>query len=96
MLIDKYSKQPEKALFFVHQTIEKGVAWISHVAVTEQARGKGVGKALMEAFIERNHADEKSRYMLWVQRQNVPAVNMYQQKGFKYINKSTISLIKKD
>ena len=50
----------------------------------------------MEAFIERNHADEKSRYMLWVQRQNVPAVNMYQQKGFKYINKSTISLIKKD
>ena len=24
VLIDKYSKQPEKALFFVHQTVEKG------------------------------------------------------------------------
>lgn len=78
----------------LHQTIDKGVAWISHVAVDENARGKGVGKALMESFVERNNVDEKSRYMLWVQRQNEVAVNMYSKKGFKYINKSTISLIK--
>lgn len=78
----------------LHQTREKGAAWISHVAVSQEARGRGIGKALLEAYIDRNHHDDKSRYMLWVQRQNEAAVNMYKQKGFKYINKSTISLIK--
>ena len=63
----------------------------------EHARGKGVGKALVDAFVERNQnpeKKEKTRYQLWVQRQNEAAVKMYQNKGFKYINKSTISLIK--
>ena len=31
----------------LHQTIEKGVAWISHVAVLPEYRGHGVGKALI-------------------------------------------------
>jgi len=48
----------------------------------------------VESFIEQNMESEKTRYQLWVQRQNEPAVNMYQSKGFKFINKSTISLIK--
>lgn len=78
----------------LHQAIEKGVAWISHIAVVKQERGNGIGKALIDAFIEYNHIDDKSRYMLWVQRKNIAAINMYKQKGFKYINKSTISLIK--
>ena len=63
----------------------------------KHARGKGVGKALVDAFVERNKNPEKmekTRYQLWVQRQNEAAVKMYQNKGFKYINKSTISLIK--
>ena len=67
---------------------------IAHVAVRPEARGKGVGKTLVESFIEQNMESEKTRYQLWVQRQNEPAVNMYQSKGFKFINKSTISLIK--
>lgn len=78
----------------LHQTIEKGVAWISHVAVLPEYRGHGVGKALMEAYIEQNYHDEKSRYMLWVQALNEPAVRMYQQKGFKYTGKSTMSMLK--
>ena len=64
----------------LHQTIEKGVAWISHVVVLSEARGKHVGQALLNEF---------------VQKQNTVAVNMYEKKGFKYLNKSTISLIKK-
>lgn len=79
----------------LHQTLEKGVAWISHVVVLLESRGKHVGQALLDAFVENNYTTEKQRYMFWVQQQNTAAVSMYQKKGFKYLNKSTISLIKK-
>lgn len=78
----------------LHQSVERNVAWISHVAVVPEARGKHVGQALVDAFIERNHTSDRSRYMLWVQQQNEPAVALYRKKGFKYLNKSTLSLIK--
>lgn len=83
----------------LHQTVERGVAWISHVAVVENYRGQGVGQALLDTFVEWNSNIEpglkpKSRYMLWVQAQNAAAVGMYQKKGFKYMNKSTISMIR--
>ena len=79
----------------LHQTVERNVAWISHVAVVADARGRHVGQALVDAFIERNHTSDKSRYMLWVQQQNTAAVAMYRNCGFKYLNKSTLSLIRK-
>lgn len=78
----------------LHQTVERNVAWISHVAVIPEARGQHVGQALLNAFVERNHTSDKSRYMLWVQQQNTAAVAMYRKKGFKYLNKSTLSLVK--
>ncbi len=71
-----------------------GVTWLNHLAVTEQARGRGVGRGLVEAYIEQGHVDGNSRYQLWVQRQNTPAVNLYQKKGFTYLNKSSLSMIK--
>lgn len=78
----------------LHQDREGVVNILRHVAVVKYARGIGVGKAILSAFIERNHIDEKTRYMLWVQRQNESAVNMYKKIGFKFLNKSTVSLIK--
>lgn len=81
----------------LHQVKEGPVNVIGHVAVKKEARGHGVGKALVDTFVEwnkNNENTEKTRYQLWVQRQNEAAVKMYQNKGFKFINKSTISLIK--
>lgn len=78
----------------LHLEKKAGVTWLNHVAVTEQARGKGVGRGLVEAYIEQGHVDDSSRYQLWVQRQNIPAVNLYQKKGFTYLNKSTLSMVK--
>ena len=72
---------------------ERNVNWLRHFAITDSARGKGVGKALFDAVIEKGHVDEKSRYMLWVQHQNVVAVNLYKRKGFKYMGKSSLSMI---
>lgn len=81
----------------LHQVKEGTVNVIGHVAVMEPYRGQGVGKVLVDTFVEWNKNSEnieKTRYQLWVQRQNRAAVRMYQNKGFKYVNKSTISLIK--
>lgn len=78
----------------LHQAIESNVAWVSHVAVKEAARGHHVGQALLDAFVERNMTTEKSRYMLWVQQQNEAAVRMYEKKGFKCVGKSSLSMIK--
>lgn len=78
----------------LHQTQVRGVNWISHVAVKTEARGKRIGSGLVSRFLENNRVDDKTRYMLWVQRQNEVAVKMYRQMGFKYMNKSTLSLIK--
>lgn len=91
-----WHKEGSEAQFLgaLHQTVENNVAWISHVAVKETARGHHVGQALMDAFVERNMTSEKSRYMLWVQKQNKPAVAMYEKKGFKYVGKSSLSMIK--
>ncbi len=78
----------------LHVRMEGKVVVLGHVAVVENARGRGVGKALVDTFVEWNKDTDKTRYQLWVQRQNKTAVNMYLNKGFKYVNKSTISLIK--
>ena len=79
----------------LHLESRLGVTWLNHVAVLESARGKGVGMGLVDAYIEKGHSDENSRYMLWVQRQNTAAVSLYVRKGFTYMNKSTLSLIRK-
>lgn len=78
----------------LHQTIDNNIAWLSHVAVLEEFRGRGVGQALLDTFVYQNQQNDNGRYMLWVQSKNEPAVRLYQKKGFKYTNKSTISMIK--
>lgn len=87
-------KNKHHLLGALHQDKEGTVNILRHVAVIRQARGLGIGKAVLNAFIESNHTNENTRYMLWVQRQNEAAVNMYKNVGFKFLNKSTISLIK--
>ena len=89
-----YNSEDMQFLGALHQDCHNSVNIISHIAVEPSARGKGVGKALLDTFIERNHKSEDTRYMLWVQQQNEAAVKMYRNKGFQFVNKSTISLIK--
>ena len=69
-------------------------AWIGHVAVKPDARGQGLGRALVKTYISLNHVDGKSRYALWVQSQNQAAIAMYERFGFKSVDKSSLSMIK--
>lgn len=96
-IIVAWDADKSRFLGALHQVKDGTVNVIGHIAVMRHARGHGVGKALVDAFVERNKNPEKTdktRYQLWVQRQNRAAVNMYVNKGFKFLNKSTISLIK--
>lgn len=74
--------------------LRQGACWLNHVVVLPESRGMKVGRGLTEAYIEQGHVDDNSRYMLWVQQQNVSAVAMYRNKGFAPMNKSTLSMIK--
>ena len=79
----------------LHLELKSGCMWLNHVAVIREARGMCVGLGLVEHYIEQGHINgDNSRYMLWVQRQNKPAVNLYKKKGFAPMNKSTLSMIK--
>lgn len=78
----------------LHFARKNGATWLNHIIVLENMRGRGVGWGLVKAYIEQGHVDDNSRYMLWVQRQNTPAVNLYHKIGFAQMNKSTLSMIK--
>jgi len=69
-------------------------AWVSHLVVEREFRGQGVGDKLMSMFVTHAKQQEYKRLMLWVQHQNKAALSLYNKYGFKYTDKSTISLIK--
>ena len=79
----------------LHFDVRHGINWLHHLAVISTARGHGVGRGLLEAYIEIGHKnDANSRYMLWVKRDNFDAIHLYRNKGFVPMNKSSLSLIK--
>lgn len=91
MLLAYDSEQPAGALNFYQ--VGK-CTWLGHVAVLPSYRGRGVGIALVSEYIRKNNIDDKSRYALWVQEQNMAAIKMYNRLGFKYAGKSSLSMIK--
>lgn len=77
-----------------HFSIKGKISELRHLAVNEEARGKGVGSAILNAYISQSHNMGIGRFSLWVQQQNTIAVSMYEKAGFRYCNKSTLSMIK--
>lgn len=69
------------------------VIYLGHLSVEISSRGKKIGTLLMNTLINSTVVNDRSRYALWVQRQNESAIKLYQNIGYKYNNKSTISLL---
>lgn len=91
LLVARVNNQLAGALHFYEKNRRY---WIGHVAVSESSRGNHVGGSLVNHYIAHCHVDDNTRYALWVQRLNQAAVSMYQACGFKYTNRSSLSLIK--
>jgi ribosomal-protein-alanine N-acetyltransferase len=57
--------------------------YVTNIAVTKEARGRGIGKALIETLV--NFSKEKSLAFisLEVRESNIPAISLYKKFGFE-------------
>lgn len=68
--------------FTMAYPLAEGLSHVSMVAVAEHARGRGVGRAIMEATRERLRTLGCHRWLLHVLRANTPALALYRRLGF--------------
>lgn len=74
---------PGFALFYIRYSTWKGQRmYLEDIIVTEEARGRGIGKLLMERLIEEAKEKKFSGMMWQVLEWNEPAINFYK----KYYN----------
>ena len=62
---------------------EKGDYYLSDIAVTPEARGKGVGKALLRYVEQKARKQGFRRLALTVARDNERAIEFYRRQGFR-------------
>ncbi|HVK69976.1 MAG TPA: GNAT family N-acetyltransferase [Polyangium sp.] len=66
---------------YAYVVILKETGYVRHVVVAPEARGKGAGRALMQASAERFRAAGCSRWCLNVKVENVVAIALYSSVG---------------
>lgn len=76
------------AMILLSDSTNKGEYYIEHIAVSETARGYGIGTKLLEkVFDEANRLKEIKKVTLYVAGSNQRAVDLYERIGFKTIKK---------
>lgn len=71
------------------------VSWIGHLVVLPDYTSKGIGKSLVGHYLKIRSEQGFTNFQQWVVSNNDVALKMYTTFGFKYTNKSSISLLKK-
>ena len=73
----------EKILGYAGLQIVFDEGYVTNIAVTKEARGRGIGKALIETLV--NFSKEKSLAFisLEVRESNIPAISLYKKFGFE-------------
>lgn len=74
--------------------LKNNVFWLGHLVVHEDFRGLGLAHNLVNYYLEQGLKYEVNQFQLWVINDNLPAVKLYKNKGFNYLNKSTYSMLK--
>jgi len=59
---------------------------LTYIGVAPDQRGKGLGKILLNTFIEASHLQGYQSVVLSVERENSPAIQLYERTGFKITN----------
>ena len=62
------------------------------IAVVPNARGRGVGSALLKALLERARADGYPTLSLSVDRANAGAIELYERYGFQRVSEDDDSV----
>ncbi|MEO6509175.1 MAG: GNAT family N-acetyltransferase [Patescibacteria group bacterium] len=69
---------------------EENMAIIMRVSVDKEHRGKGIGKMLMKELLSKiTVMPEVKTLKLWVEKDNIPAYNLYKGLGFEIIGEET-------
>ena len=86
--------QNESPCGILHASQRNKVFWLDHIVVDEAYRGMGVSKVLIDYYLQEGIIKDCAKFQLWVISNNLPAVNLYKKYQFRYLNKSTISMLK--
>lgn len=86
--------QNETPCGILQANLKNSVFWLDHIVVDQSFRGMGISKVLIDYFLQDGITKECSKFQLWVISDNLPAVNLYKKYNFRYLNKSTISMLK--
>ena len=70
------------------------IYWLGHIVVHKDFRGMGLANLLVNHYLQEGLRLKTRQFQLWVINDNIPAINLYEKRGFKYFNKSTYSLLK--
>jgi GNAT superfamily N-acetyltransferase len=80
---------------FLRYYVKSKIAWIGHLVVFGENKGQGIGELLVRYFVRLNLQNGISNYMHWVVSDNFAAIRLYNKCGYKFLGKSSISMIKK-
>lgn len=78
----------------IQADFKNGIFWLGHLVVSQEFQGKGISKELLRFFFAQGKEQGCRQFQLWVRKDNLAAVQLYNKIGFKYSNKSTLSMIK--
>lgn len=76
----------------LHYTADKRRTELRHLCVTQNARGQGVGDALVKAYLARTNGLTRH---VWVRRDYAPAVKIYTNNGFTNDGMTSTVLLKR-
>lgn len=63
-------------------TVSEDEYYLSRIGVQPDHRGKGIGKKLLKAYIEKGSAEGFKRFRLDVAESNIEAQKLYEASGF--------------
>jgi ribosomal-protein-alanine N-acetyltransferase len=63
--------------------MEKDALELTYIGVASSHQGKGLGRALLDKFVEESRAREYHSVVLSVEEENKAAIPLYEKSGFK-------------
>ena len=73
----------EKILGYAGLQIVLDEGYVTNIAVTKEARGRGIGGALVEALVNFSKEKNLAFISLEVRESNIPAISLYKKFGFE-------------
>ena len=65
--------------------MKSGAIELTYIGVAPNQRNKGLGRKLLDAFIEASRSSGYHSVVLSVEMENAPAIALYEKAGFKII-----------